>query len=96
MIFRFSYVTAFPHVFIQPKTFFPTVRGRGGEVNGCPVVEPNHQWNGQGYIATWLINGDGRQVSCHKRCWTAISHRDLKNTFESRGHFESWALILPV
>ena len=66
VFFRFSYVTAFLYVFIQPKTLFPTVRGRGGEVNGCPVVEPNHQWNGQGYIATWLINGDGRQVSCHK------------------------------
>ena len=31
-------------------------------MNGCPVVEPNHQWQGQSYIATWLINGDGRQV----------------------------------
>jgi len=25
------------------------------------VVEPNHFWNGNGYIITWLINGDGKQ-----------------------------------
>jgi len=31
-------------------------------------VEPNHNWNGQAYIATWLINGDGRQDGANDLC----------------------------
>lgn len=43
--------------------------GRGrGDVNGCPVVDPNHFWNGEGFIVTWLINGDGKQDNVEDPC----------------------------
>lgn len=46
--------------FLFQMLFLIKARSRGN-LNGCPVVDPNHFWNGNGYIITWLINGDGKQ-----------------------------------
>lgn len=52
-------------------------------MNGCPVVDPNHFWNGEGFIVTWLINGDGKQDNevdpCQKFTADEVPHLKANN-----------------